>query len=100
MLKPLDSKKDDGIIMEFKVFQPKKEKELRDTVAAALRQIEEKGYEEALIVKRIPQKKYAGMGLRSEGEEVLIGGKPNHSSYAFSINISTYSPPIVSSTHK
>lgn len=58
---------------EFKVFQPKKEKGLEDTVAAALRQVEEKAYEEALIVRGIPQEKIRRYGVAFRGKEVLIG---------------------------
>lgn len=42
ILEPTKPEKDEGIILEFKVFQPKKEKDLEDTVEAALKQIENK----------------------------------------------------------
>lgn len=42
MLEPLYPEKDDAILMEFKVFQPKKEKDLEESVEKALQQIEEK----------------------------------------------------------
>ena len=47
MLEPLYPEKDDGIIIEFKVLDKDEEKELSDTVEAALKQIEEKKYETA-----------------------------------------------------
>lgn len=44
---------DDGIILEFKVHDPDKESSLKETVQAALSQIEEKGYEQSLLAQRI-----------------------------------------------
>lgn len=75
MLEPLDSKRDKGIILEFKVFQPKKEKNLKDTVAAALRQIEEKRYEAYLISKGMRNENIRKYGFAFRGKEVLIGGR-------------------------
>jgi len=72
MLEPR-SKSDDAIILEFKVFQPRKEKELADTVKAALNQIEDKNYEAALIAKGIEKKRIRKYGFAFCGNEVLIG---------------------------
>ena len=74
MLEPLYPEKNAGIIIEFKVFQPRKEKSLEDTVKAALKQIEEKKYEAALIAKGIPKEKIRAYGFAFCGKQVLIGG--------------------------
>lgn len=74
LLEPLHPDRDDGIILEFKVFQPKKEKKLEDTVQAALKQIEEKEYDRALIAKGIPKERLRRYGFAFRGKEVLIGG--------------------------
>ena len=73
MLEPLDSDRDDGIIVEFKVFRPKTEKNLEDTVNAALEQIEEKKYDTSLIVRGIPKERIHKYGFAFKGKEVLIG---------------------------
>jgi hypothetical protein len=72
MLEPLD-KKDDGIIIEFKVFDPEDENTLNDTVASALAQIEEKGYAQTLIEKGIAPERIRKYGFAFEGKKVLIG---------------------------
>ncbi len=73
MLEPRDLK-DDAFILEFKVFQPRKEKELADTVQAALRQIDEKNYAATLIEKGAARERIRKYGFGFRGSEVLIEG--------------------------
>ncbi len=72
MLEP-KGREDDAIILEFKVFQPRKEKELTDTVKAALEQIEDKNYEAVLSAKGIAKERIRKYGFAFQGKEVLIG---------------------------
>lgn len=54
---------DDGIIIEFKVRKPKTEKSLDETLAAALKQIEDNHYEQELIARGIPKNESANTVL-------------------------------------
>ena len=66
-------KDDDAIIMEFKVFNKRREKNLEDTLASALRQIEEKQYAQTLIDRGIASERIRKYGFAFAGKEVLIG---------------------------
>ena len=72
MLEPLKPQ-NDALILEFKVFQPRKEKELSDTVQAALKQIEEKRYEMELQSRGIQPERIRKYGVAFQGKQVLIG---------------------------
>ena len=73
MLEPIDTQKDDGMIIEFKVLNPRKEKTLEETVETALLQIEDRKYETILIGKGIPKENIRKYGFAFEGKNVLIG---------------------------
>jgi hypothetical protein len=71
MLDPL--REDDAIIIEFKVFNKRKEQTLEDTLASALAQIEEKNYASILTDKGITPERIRKYGFAFEGKRVLIG---------------------------
>ena len=73
MLQPHNPVKDDGIILEFKVYNPKRESSLEETVQAALKQIEDKKYEQVLISCGIEKERIRRYGFAFEGKKVLIG---------------------------
>lgn len=72
MLKPLKPK-DHGIILEFKIYNPKKESSLEETVQAALDQIVEKKYEQTFLAQEIEKERIRKYGFAFRGKEVLIG---------------------------
>ena len=62
-----------AIVMEFKVFDGDEEQDLKDTVQAALKQIEEKQYDTELLALGIPKNHIRHYGFAFEGKKVLIG---------------------------
>ena len=72
LLEPL-KKEDCAYILEFKVHDPDDEHTLRETVDAALCQIEEKQYEAVLAARGIPSERIRKYGFAFEGKKVLSG---------------------------
>ncbi len=72
MLEPVDRSKN-SIIIEFKMYNSKKEKSLEETVETALKQIEEKQYEATLLAKGFVKEQIYKYGFAFQGKEVLIG---------------------------
>lgn len=64
----------DGIILEYKKFDPNIDKDLIDTVGRALKQVEDKKYMSALEAKGMKRENIRVYGLAFRGKEVLIDG--------------------------
>ena len=77
MLEPIDktNEKLPGIVIEFKVINPRKENSLEETVEAALKQIEEKNYNAELIKRGVKEENIHHYGFAFKGKEVLIDGR-------------------------
>lgn len=63
---------DDAIIIEFKVFNPRKDKSLENTAENALKQISEKNYDAELLSHGIIKDRIRHYGFAFKGKEVLI----------------------------
>ena len=77
MLEPIDknNEKLPGIVIEFKVFNQKKEDTLEETVENALIQIKEKDYDAELIKRGVKEENIYHYGFAFKGKEVLIDGR-------------------------
>lgn len=72
MMIPKENGQLDPMVIEFKVRKQKKEASLEETAEEALRQIEEKNYDAALIAKGTPKERIRHYGFAFEGKRVLI----------------------------
>ena len=77
MLEPKDkqTQKYPGIVIEFKVINPRKENSLEETVEVALKQIEEKNYDAELINRGVKEENIHHYGFAFKSKEVLIDGR-------------------------
>lgn len=73
IMKPLDSS-NDAVILEFKVYSPKKEKDLYSTAESALNQILDRQYAANLEAEGIRRDRIRIYGFAFRGKEVLIDG--------------------------
>ena len=62
----------DGIIIEFKAVREEKGETLESAVQMALQQIEDKKYEQELLMRGVPEGKIRKYGFAFEGKNVLI----------------------------
>lgn len=72
IMEPLNSQRN-AVVMEFKVFDPGKEKDLNETVKHALQQIIDKKYDTELLARGIQKENIRHYGFAFEGKKVLIG---------------------------
>lgn len=71
MMKAVD-KQQNSYIIEFKVFNPEKDKDLSDCADKALRQIAEKSYVTELLAEGVDVANIRKYGFAFEGKSVLI----------------------------
>lgn len=71
VLEPL-KKNEMAYVIEFKVYKPKREKDLQETAENALRQIEEKNYDAELLARGIQKEQIRHLGFAFSGKRVLI----------------------------
>ena len=77
MLEPKDkqTQKYPGIVIEFKVINPRKENSLEETVEAALKQIEDRNYDAELINRGVNKENIHHYGFAFKSKEVPIDGQ-------------------------
>lgn len=68
MMEPI-SNQEDAIIIEFKVFNSRREKNLEETLKNALQQIKDKKYEMNLRAKGVPSERIRMYGFAFEGKK-------------------------------
>ena len=72
MIVPFD-KKEDAMVLEFKVYDSDEENSLEDTLSSALKQISEKEYDAELLSRGFAKEKIRHYGFVFKGKKVLIG---------------------------
>ena len=66
------SENEDAFIIEFKVLDEKREKNLEQTAENALKQIEDRDYKADLLAAGIPEGRIYQLGFAFEGKDVLV----------------------------
>lgn len=74
---PLEKNRD-AFLIEFKVWDKKKEKNLEETVERAFWQIEEKKYVTDLVADGIDEERIHKLGFAFAGKEVLVKEKKRY----------------------
>ena len=74
MLIPVDSAKDDALILEFKVCRTASEKTLAESAQSALQQIEAKHYDAELSADGIAKERIRKFGIAFDGKAALVVG--------------------------
>lgn len=72
MLEPKDKKSDCAVILEFKVYNERKEMNIDATADVALKQIYEKQYKDVLLQKGVSEDKIYCYGVAFKGKQVVI----------------------------
>ena len=78
MIEPKNPAERDAYVIEFKVFNARREKNLEDTVETALAQIKEKRYVENLVERGISKERIHCYAFAFEGKKVLIESAADH----------------------
>ena len=73
VLQPVDSNRDYGYVIEFKVYRRGRDASLEECVKKALQQIDEKGYDAVLVGAGIAVDRIMHLGIGFEGKNVLVG---------------------------
>ena len=72
MLEPKDKKSDRAVVLEFKIYNERKESNIDEAADAALKQIYEKRYKEDLLQRGVSEDRIYCYGVAFKGKQVVI----------------------------
>ena len=72
MLEPKDKKSDRAVVLEFKIYNERKESDIDEAADAALKQIYEKRYKEELLQSGVSEDRIYCYGVAFKGKQVVI----------------------------